>query len=158
MTVIYLCQMCHEYLYYTSLVLHIWLNGSLYFLNNALTRFLRLKATEWVIGEPYEQHLLERNVSIDEAKLFDQYPKLFEFVQKEPQPNGIYCRMMEHERWAKYFAICNTIACFSEQIKIAEFYISVMPHYAKCLSELTKIAGFYISAIAHYANVERYFP
>jgi len=57
-------------------------------------------------------------------------------VQKEPQPNGIYCRMMEHERWAKYFAICNTIACFSEQIKIAEFYISV---------------------IAHYANVERYF-
>ena len=138
MTVIYLCQMCQEYLYYTSLVLHIWLNGSLYFLNlNALTRFLRLKETEWVIGEPYEQHLLERNVSIDEVKLFDQYPKLFEFVQKEHQPNGIYCRMMEHERWAKYFAICNTIACFSQLIKIAECYIS---------------------AIAHYANVERYFP
>jgi len=27
--------------------------------------------------------------------------------------------MMEPERWAKYFATCNTIECFSELIKIA---------------------------------------
>jgi len=53
--------------------------------------------------------VFERNVSIDEAILFDQHQNLFEFVQKEHQPNAIYCRMMEHERWAKYFATCNTI-------------------------------------------------
>jgi len=29
--------------------------------------------------------------------------------------------MMEHERWAKYFATCNTIECFSKLIKIASF-------------------------------------
>jgi len=38
-----------------------------------------------------------RNVSIEEAKLFDQYQNLFEFLQKEHQTNGVYCKMMEHE-------------------------------------------------------------
>jgi len=45
MTVIRSCQM---YLYCTSLVCHIWLNGPVYLLNlNALARFLRLQTTEW---------------------------------------------------------------------------------------------------------------
>jgi len=56
-----------------------------------------------------------KNVSIDEAKLF-------ELVQKEHQPNATYHKMMEHKRWAKYFATCNTIECFSELIKIPQFY------------------------------------
>jgi len=64
------------------------------------------------------------------TKLFDQYQNLFMFVQEEQQLNTIYCKMMEHERWAKYFATCNTIECFSELIKIAQFYFSVMAHYA----------------------------
>jgi len=52
MTVIHSCQ---KYLYCTSLVLHIWLNGPLYLLNlNALTRFLRLQTTNWENDEPYE--------------------------------------------------------------------------------------------------------
>jgi len=41
-----------------------------------------------------------------------------------------YFKMMEHERWAKYFAPCNTIECFSELIKIAQFYFSVMAGYS----------------------------
>jgi len=69
--------------------------------------------------------VLDGNVSIDEAKLFDQYQNLFEFVRKEHQPNVIYCKMMEHERWAKYFATCNTLECLSELIKIAQFHFSV---------------------------------
>jgi len=44
---------------------------------------------------------------------------------------------MEHERWAKYFATCHTIECFSKLVKTAQFYFSVM---------------------ALYANVERFFP
>jgi len=51
-------------------------------------------------------------------------------VQKEHQPNAICPKMMEHEKWAKYFATCNTIECLSELIKIALFYFSVMAHYA----------------------------
>jgi len=37
----------------------------------------------------------------------------------------------------KYFTSFNTIECFSELIKIAQIYFSIM---------------------AHYANVERFFP
>jgi len=52
MTVIYSCQM---YLYCTSLVLHIWLNGPLYLLGlNAETRFPRLQETEWENDESRE--------------------------------------------------------------------------------------------------------
>ena len=58
-------------------------------------------------------------------------------MQKEHQPNAIHCKMMEHKKWAKYFATCNTIECFSELIKITQFYFSV---------------------IVHDANVERFFP
>jgi len=73
------------------------LNGPLYLLNlNALTGFLRLQTTEWENVEPCGQYILERNASVDEAKLFDQYQNLFEFVQKEYQPNAIYCKMVEH--------------------------------------------------------------
>jgi len=68
---------------------------------------------------------------------FDQYQNLFEFVQKEHQPNAICCKMMEHERLAKYVATCNPIECFRKLIKITQLYFSVM---------------------AHYANVERFFP
>ena len=97
------------YLYCTSLVLHIWLNGPLYWLNvNAMNRFLCLQTSEMENVEPCEQYLLERNVSIGEAKLFDQYQNLFEFVQKYRQPNAISCKMMKHERLAKYFATCDT--------------------------------------------------
>jgi len=71
------------------------------------------------------------------SKLFDQYQNVFEFAQKEHHPIAIYCKLMEHERWAKYFETCNTIECFSKLIKIAQFCISIM---------------------ALYANVERFFP
>ena len=47
--------------------------------------------------------------------------------------------MMEHERWAKYFATCNALECFSELIKITQFY-------------------FGVTVMAHDANVERFFP
>jgi len=29
-------------------------------------------------------------------------------VQREHQPNAIHCKMMENERWAKYFATYNS--------------------------------------------------
>jgi len=45
--------------------------------------------------------------------------------------------MMEHERWAKYFATYNFIECFSELVKITEYYFNV---------------------VAHYVNVKRFFP
>ena len=65
MSVIYSCQM---YLYCTSLVLRICLNGPLYLLNlNALARFLRLQQLNGKMMNHVS--LLDRNVSIDEAEV-----------------------------------------------------------------------------------------
>jgi len=58
-------------------------------------------------------------------------------VQKERQPNVINCKMMEHDRWAKDFATCNTIKRFQELIKIVQFYFNLW---------------------SLYANMERFFP
>jgi len=57
------------YLYCTSLVFHIWVNGPLLLNFKALIRFLLLQTTDWEKDETYEQYLLERNVSIDEAEV-----------------------------------------------------------------------------------------
>jgi len=37
---------------------------------------------------------------------------------------------MKDKRWPKHFATCNTTQYFSELIKIAQFYLSVMAGYA----------------------------
>ena len=56
--------------------------------------------------------LVETFLLMKLSKLFDQYQNLFEFLQKDYQPNAIYCKMMEHDRWAKYFATWNTSKSF----------------------------------------------
>jgi len=106
------------YLYCTDLVLHIWINGPLYLLNfNAWSKFYRFKSLNGKMLNHVNSTCL-RSVSIDKAKLFDQYQNMFGFVQKEHQTNAIYCNMIEHKRWAKYFVTCNAIQCFSELITI----------------------------------------
>jgi len=95
-----------------------------------VTRQLLISAAPSITNRHSSGTNSSQNVSVDEAKLFDQCQNLFEFVQKEHQPNTIYGKMMEHDRWAKYFATCNTIECFSELIKIAQFYFSSMFFFA----------------------------
>jgi len=68
---------------------------ALYF--NVLTKFFCCKQLNGKTLDHVNSICL-RNVSIDEAKLFDQYQTLFEFVQKEYQTNAIYFNMTEHER------------------------------------------------------------
>jgi len=52
----------------TSLVLHIWLNGPPFLLNlNALTRFLRLQATEWENDEPCEHCSILENYTLSKC-------------------------------------------------------------------------------------------
>ena len=55
------------------------------------------------------------------SKLFEQYQNLFEFVEKEHQPNAVYCKMVEHERWAKYFGTSNTIKRFKNWWRLHSF-------------------------------------
>ena len=37
-----------------------------------------------------------------------------------------YHKIMAHESWAAYFNTCSTIELFSEQLKIAQFYFSII--------------------------------
>jgi len=56
--------------------------------------------------------LIERFLLMKLSTLFDQHQNLFEFMQKEHQPNATHCKMMEHDRWVKHFATCNTVKRF----------------------------------------------
>jgi len=55
------------------------------------------------------------------STLFDQHQNLFEFMQKEHQPNATHCKMMEHDRWAKHFATCNTVKRFKNWWSLHSF-------------------------------------
>jgi len=75
---------------------------------------------------------------------------LCEFVQKEYQTNAIHCKLMEHERWAKYFATCYTAkpgvgnlrhAChmwhsmqFLMACRSSTFYISILLWFTQKVS------------------------
>ena len=78
------------------------------------------QTTKWENVESCLEYLRQKNVSIDETKLFDQYHSLCEFIETQLGTNALpYRKMMTHERWAAYFNTCSTIELFSELLKIA---------------------------------------
>ena len=92
---------------------------------------LLLQTVTWEKIEPCVEYLLHKNVDINEAKLFDQYQNLCKFVKNQLETNSeMYLKMMAHERWTLYFKTCNTIEFFSELLKIAQFYFSLIAHNA----------------------------
>ena len=99
---------------------------------------LLLQTVTWEKIEPCVEYLLYKNVDINEAKLFDQYQNLCKLMKNQLETNSeMYLKMMALERWTLYFKTCNTFEFFSELLKIAQFYFSL---------------------IAHNANVEQIFP
>ena len=89
------------------------------------------QTTKWENVEPCLEYLQQKNVSIDEAKLFDQYHRLCKFIETQLGTNALpYRKMMAHERWAAYFNTCSTTELFSELLKIAQFYFSIIAHNA----------------------------
>ena len=71
---------------------------------------LLLQITEREIVEPCLEYLYQENVSIDEAKLFDQYHCLCKFIETQLGTNAMpYREMMARERWVAYFNTCSTI-------------------------------------------------
>ena len=92
---------------------------------------LLLQITKWEHLEPCIEYLHQKNVGVDETKLFDQYQNLCKFVEKQLETNALlYRKMMVHERWTEYFKTCTTIEFFSELLKVAQFYFSITAHNA----------------------------
>ena len=60
-------------------------------------------------------HLHQKNVDLNETKLFDQYQNLCKFVEKQLETKStLHREMMAPEIWTEYFETCNTIEFFSE--------------------------------------------
>ena len=92
---------------------------------------LLLQITKREYLEPCIEYLHQKNVDVDEAKLFDQYQNLCKFVEKQLETNALlYRKMMAHERWTEYFKTCTTIEFFSELLKVAQLYFSITAHNA----------------------------
>ena len=68
------------------------------------------QTTKWENVQPaYLEYLHQKNVSIDGAKLFDQYHSLCKFIETQLGTKLSYCKMMAHERWAAYFNTCSIV-------------------------------------------------
>ena len=92
---------------------------------------LLLQIANWEHLEPCIECFHQKNVVVDEAKLFDQYQNLCKFVEKQLQTNALLYRiMMAHEKWTEYFKTCTTIKFFSELLKVTQFYFSITAHNA----------------------------
>ena len=69
---------------------------------------LLLQITKWEHLEPCIEYLHQKNVGVDEAKLFQQCQNLCKFVEKQLETNALlYRKMMAHERWTEYFKTCS---------------------------------------------------
>ena len=101
--------------------------NSLFYEYECFDWMLLSQTTKREMLKPYLEYLHQKNVSIDEVKLFDQYHSLSKFIETLLGTNALpYRKMMAHERWAAYFNMCSTIALFSELLQIAQFYF----HYS----------------------------
>ena len=91
---------------------------------------------EWDNVETCVWYLEEKNVDIDDAKLFDQYQNLCKFVKRWLETDEVaFSEMKAHEKWAEYFKHCRIVEFYSKLLKITQFF---------CI-------------MAHNANVERIF-
>ena len=85
--------------------------SSLFYEFECFDWMLLSQITKWVNVEPTcLEYLHQKTVSIDEAKLFDQYHSLCKFIETQLGTNALpYCKMMAHERWAAYFNTCSIV-------------------------------------------------
>ena len=65
----------------TNLAWNTWINGLVYFTKECFDWMLLSQTTKWENVEPYLEYLHQKNVSIDEAKLFDQCHSLCKFIE-----------------------------------------------------------------------------
>lgn len=78
---------------------------------------------------PSIEFLSARGVEIDDVKLHDQFCNLISFL-KSKSPDDEYYDLKLHEQWTIYFKNVKSIECFSELLKICEFYFCIGAHNA----------------------------
>ncbi|XP_053255097.1 uncharacterized protein LOC128418927 [Podarcis raffonei] len=84
------------------------------------------ESLEWDKIELSIKFLLDRDVSIDDVKCFDQFCNLKKFVDQYKGDDG-FINLQAHQKWTKYFETSQNM-CHSELLKIAQFFFAVASH------------------------------
>ncbi|KAL0830150.1 hypothetical protein ABMA28_003607 [Loxostege sticticalis] len=66
----------------------------------------------------------------DDVKLHDQFCNLISFLKSKSNEDEAYFDLKLHEQWTIYFKSVKNIECFSELLKICEFYFCISAHNA----------------------------
>lgn len=82
---------------------------------------------DWEMVESSLLYLLEKNIKIDDAKLFDQFHCLMKFVETQDEK---FDELLCHEKWTLFFKSCKNKDFYSELLIIAQFYFCIMAHNA----------------------------
>jgi hypothetical protein len=66
------------------------------------------------------EFLINKGVSIDDVKRFDQFINLKKFLEGY-KDNEEFCNLLAHQKWVKYFQNSKNVDCHSELLKIVQF-------------------------------------
>ena len=76
--------------------------------------------TGWKDVEPCLEYLIGKGVDVDDAKCFDQFCNLKQFVESYLQDEE-FIKLPTHKKWCKYFDQSLNITCHSEISRIVQF-------------------------------------
>ncbi|KAL0852636.1 hypothetical protein ABMA27_016911 [Loxostege sticticalis] len=99
---------------------------------------------EWITPlEDFKVSCIEflriRGVEIDDVKLHDQFCNLISFLKSKSNEDEAYFDLKLHEQWTIYFKSVKNIECFSELLKICEFYICISAHNVESLTNVERV-------------------
>ena len=80
---------------------------------------------DWEMVESSLLYLPEKNIKIDDAKLFDQFYCLMKFVETQDEQ---FDELLYHEKWTLFFKRCKNKDFCTELLIIAHFYFCMMAH------------------------------
>ncbi|XP_063172645.1 uncharacterized protein LOC134506400 [Candoia aspera] len=81
----------------------------------------------WSDVEACITYLMEKGVEIDNMKCFDHFNNLKKFVEASSDEEE-FQNLLSHQKWTKYFLKAKAIECYSELLKIAQFFFAIPSH------------------------------
>jgi hypothetical protein len=84
---------------------------------------------QWSDVELSLKFLINKGVSIDDVKCFDQFISLKKFLEGCKDNEG-FCNLLAHEKWVKYFQDSKNVDCHSELLRIAQFFFAILSYNA----------------------------
>ncbi|XP_058016180.1 uncharacterized protein LOC131186525 [Ahaetulla prasina] len=81
----------------------------------------------WSDVETCITYLRVKGLEIDSMKCFIQFNNLKQFVEASRDEEE-FQHLLSHEKWTKYFLNVKTVECYSELLKIVQFFFAIPSH------------------------------